>query len=204
MKELEKTLILLKNFLSQYVLICNEKTNLLEKIVYEYSHKLHIDFSKETLKEFLGELKSKLNSENEFRAAFTNLGYSNHRELYKEYNTSSKKACQHVLLEYELFIANINDFSCTNFSIEHIKPDCEGGKAYLIGNMIPLLGNKNRNLAQKPYKDKISEYRKSTFTSVKNFLDRYEGDDWVDAKIENRARHLADRFFNEIWAMKVV
>lgn len=44
--KLEKYLLSIKNFLSIYIMICKEKTNAIESIIYKYAVELHLNFKK--------------------------------------------------------------------------------------------------------------------------------------------------------------
>ena len=52
-EKVEKYLLSIKNFLSIYVVVCKEKTNTLENIIYDYALLLHKNFTKELMDDFI-------------------------------------------------------------------------------------------------------------------------------------------------------
>lgn len=203
-KDLEKTMIFIKNFLSKYTIICKTRSNIIEATLHKYECKLHKNFDIKTLKEFLQELNKKQPAESNFIAEFTKLGYTKHKDLYSKKNINlDKDACQHVLLEYEIFTAKITDYILTEFSIEHIKADSEGGEAYSIGNMIPLPENKNNNLGKADTATKMKAYEDSNFMSTKKFFNGYNHKIWNDQSIKNRTDHMAKEIYEKVWACKI-
>ena len=70
----------------------------------------------------------------------------------------NKQKCQYILREYELNLQENDDNVVSSFSIEHIKDDCTGGNACVIGNLVPLTKAKNNNLSGKPLSQKKETY----------------------------------------------
>ena len=66
--------------------------------------------------------------------------------------------------------------------------------------MLPLVTRLNKKLDNSDVCDKISEYKKSPFVSVSEFVDLYERNNvWNVERIKKRSEKLAKRFINEIW-----
>ena len=135
-----------------------------------------------------------------FCQQFYKIGFSKHKDKYPELSDNSKKRCQHIIREFELHTAGIEDGVLPTFTIEHIKADSQGGKACYIGNMLPLLQRENKNLNDKNFDEKIVVYRSSCFKSTTKFASRY--DSWSDKDIDSRSVHLAKTLFENVWQQK--
>lgn len=201
-KELELAMLKIKNFISIYVLVCKNKTNTLEKTIYEYSCKLSKDFNKTILDEFLCELSGKSPSKDEFCECFIKIKYASNREQRKKLKYNNKKEIYYILKELEFFEAEIKDYTLSDFTIEHIKDNCEGGESSSIGNMVSLIGNKNNKLSGKKYKQKLAVYKDSGFKNARNFYENYKNKEWNDYLIRERAQKMSEKFHDYIWTFK--
>ena len=202
-EKVEKYLLSIKNFLSIYVLVCKEKTNAIESIIYKYALDLHLNFTKELMDKFIDELFRKTD-EQKFIAAFSHLTFSNQQKNHPEMKHNARKECRHILKEYELYLAQIDDCVLTKFSIEHILPDSTNDiSVCFIGNLIPLVNRINKKLKDAPVNKKINKYKETNFSSVKEFVDNYNDTGiWNAELIEARTKRLADMFWKKIWIKK--
>ena len=202
-EKVEKYLANIKNFLSIFVVVCKEKTNAIEKCIYEYSFKLHKDFSKETMDEFINILFDKINKD-KFLSSFSQLTFSNNKK-HTNIKRNARKECKFILQEYEIYLSKIDDSRLTKFTVEHIMQDSKDlDEVCLIGNMIPLVKRLNNKLKDASVNEKISEYKKSPFVSVKEFVDDYEKTHkWTKEDIKRRTEYMAKTFLKNIWIKRV-
>ena len=202
-EKVEKYLLSIKNFLSVHVLICKEKTNTIESIIYDYAIKLHLNFSKELMDSFIDKLFEKTDKE-KFLAAFSQLTFSNQQKKHPEMKRNAKKECRHILQEYEFHLAKIDDCVLTKFTIEHILPDSiNDDSVCYVGNLIPLVKRINKKLKDSPVSEKVKKYSETNFSSVKEFVDSYSNTNVWDAEsIKARTFTLANAFWKEIWIKK--
>ncbi|MBQ9531411.1 MAG: DUF262 domain-containing protein [Eubacterium sp.] len=199
-KVLEDTIIKIKNFLSVFVVVCQQKTNKIEDIIYNSAKTLHCGFTRETLNAFITSLFEKKPTYEMFMTSLGQINYSNKKELYDGDYKPSKKHCEYILREMELFLSHSDDYVLTKFTIEHIKPDSQGGKANLVGNMIPLAKALNKNAKDKSVKEKISYYEKSTFALTHAFIERYKQvGKWDDSNVEETIDYYGKMLYRTIW-----
>ncbi len=199
-------LIKLKNFLSIFVCIMEKKTNEIEDKIYEYSHLLTQNFEKEKLNElfsFFGE-KISIIDKSTFVNKFSRFIFTKQpkKHIVDEYKLNKGK-CQYILKEYELYLQQNDDYTISTFSIEHIKDDCLGGKACLLGNLIPFPKGKNNKLSGKSMEQKIEKYKKSCYLSAQKVAINKNIVNWDDEAIENRTKYLAEEFFEQVWQYSI-
>lgn len=205
-RELEKVLVTLKNFICVSVIICENKTNSYTKLIADYAYKLHNDFTKNIVEAFFDELYKNIPNEKTFTNKFMQLAYSKFAEKYNDIKLDKGKKIRLVLLENE--IQNTGEYNIPKFTIEHIKNDCEGGEACYIGNLIPLTKKNNNKLGSASYEEKIIIYDKSMFTLpkeiAKELQENYKSNSeyWNDDMINKRTKKLIKKFYNEIWIRK--
>lgn len=199
-KKLEKYLLSIKNFLSIHIVVCKEKTNTIENIIYKYALDLHLNFSKELMDDFIDELFNKTDKD-KFVSAFSQLTFSNQHKKHPEIKHNARKECRHILQEYELYLAKIDDCVLTKFTIEHILPDSTNCcSACYIGNLIPLVKRINNNFKDAPVDQKINKYKEINFCSVKEFVNLYNNTQtWNEKTIKERTNNLANIFWKNIW-----
>lgn len=105
-----------------------------------------------------------------------------------------------------------------DYSIEHIRAKRNainsGGSEYLIGNLVVLEKAINNDLGDIEVAEKLSEYKKSSYPQMKEFLVKgrrkhsnfyrkshlmeWDKNDFGIQDIENRGRYLADSFYSKI------
>ena len=200
--KLLKSMTLIKNFFSIFVCILERKTNELEDKIYEYAHKITEKEDGNLIDELITFLKVKYSNiaEDEFSQAFCKFSYSKFPDEYCDFKINKQK-CQYILREYELNLQENDDNVVSSFSIEHIKDDCTGGNACVIGNLVPLTKAKNNNLSGKPLSQKKETYATSCFLSTRKVTENPNFDNWDDAAIVNRTQHMAKEFYEKIWKL---
>lgn len=200
--KLLKSLTLIKNFFSIFVCILERKTNELEDKIYEYAHEIMEKGDGALIDELITFLKVKYSSisEDEFTQAFCKFSYSKFPDKYCDFKINKQK-CQYILREYELNLQENDDNVVSSFSIEHIKDDCKGGSACVIGNLVPLPKAKNNNLSGKPLSQKKEKYAASCFLSTRKVAENPNFANWDDAAIINRTQYMAKEFYEKIWKL---
>lgn len=204
-KNIEKTMNSIKNFLSIYLVICKEKTNRLEKIIYKYAKEINESYSLSLVKEFLDALYDELPNKDTFTERFKRLSYSKNPEWYPNINVNNKKEITHVLTELEIYHTTDDKKVPKQFTLEHVKDDSEKGNACYIGNIIPLSSKDNKAANGKDIKGKLEIYSRSSYAVAKNMKDRIikhfnsNGEYWNDVHIKGNTERLANLFFNNIW-----
>lgn len=193
-----KSMCRIVKFFSVYVCICGIKTNTLEELIYVNALELQKDFSVDKLNNFLNSLEEKRPNLNDFIVSFTHLAYAKHKELYTNVAMNKKKV-KYILREYEMYLQDNGNYSVSDFSIEHIKDDKNGGKACYIGNLIILPPRKNNKLSGKSMSEKQKVYEKSSFSLTRKFSQHSQIMSWDDANIQKRSEALAKEFYNIIW-----
>ena len=202
-EKLEKYMVSIKNFLSIYVLICKEKTNTLESIIYEYASELHKHFTNSLAKEFIAKLFEKVSRE-KFSTSFSQLTFSN-RQTQHNLIRNARKEARYILFEYEIYLSRIDDYTLTKFTIEHILADSQPENfVCYIGNLIPLVKALNKKIKDAVVEDKLIYYGKSAFSSTSEFLTMYDRNkEWGEKEILHRTNQLANCFFDNIWNKKI-
>ena len=144
------------------------------------------------VRDFEEELRRKIPSEQFFRTAFQNIGYSNHVSFFN--TETKKKKVQIVLRLLEEHCGNKNHE--IEFTIEHILPDSQSEENARIGNLLPLENDLNQRCKDKPLTEKMEIYKESTLHSVRRFLQTREKK--PDFDLEDRTKRLARLFYDEI------
>ena len=74
---------------------------------------------------------------------------------------------------------------------------------FLTGEMLELMAEGvNNSIGDDLFADKISQYKKSNFVSVKKFVERYGSKaEWTEQDIDARATHMAELAYNKIWSI---
>lgn len=211
-KNYNKTLLWIKSYLARYVVVFGQRTNAIDPVIKTSAEELGqsgLNFRKikEIINKTKEELISKLPKDKEFQSEFLAIMvHSRHKEKYSDYKLSSKNtnACRFALEELEIAEGAIEDYKVSKFSIEHIKKDSDGGKACLLGNLIPLQPRKNNNLGDKDPIGKIETYKNSAYRTanmVGVFIESNKNS-WDDDAIEERSKNLAKRFDTVIWRLR--
>lgn len=209
-KYYENTLLWLKNYFAWYVVVFGQRTNAIDTIIKKATFDLQAITQRKDAKITITGIKQnlidKLPKDKVFVEEFqSTMFFTNHKDLYPKYSYTSKNktACQFALGEYEIAMGKIEDCIVSKFSIEHVKNDCEGGEACLIGNLVPLQSRRNNALSSKPISDKLSVYKQSTYRAAIDLSEYIEqnGSQWDDNSIKAYSKKLARIFETTIWAL---
>ncbi len=143
-------------------------------------------------------MRRKLPTVETFIRIFSELGYSNHYEYYKD---STKK--NQVLIALELIESHLSPgFSCENVTIEHLHPDCDSKENATIGNLTLLEEPINQKCDRLPFSDKLSLYGDSNFRMTRRIQQHYSSDP-NKFNIESRARVMAKMIYRDIFRFKI-
>ena len=191
----------LQNFYFAYGIICGGKSNALDDTVTDYAKKIETEDAKAGIIDFIKKLRTYYPPYSQFLTAFKLVGYS---QKVKSYKTPAKKHdVQYILRALENYWqAKNNELSVQTFTIEHI--GCDNGEEShcRIGNLLPLAAGVNNSIGDDLFVDKISQYKKSNFVSVKKFVERYGSKTkWTEQDIDARATHMAELAYNIIWSI---
>lgn len=197
----EKFFLFLQNFYFAYGVICGGKSNALDDTVTDYAKKIETEDAKAGIIDFIKKLRTYYPPYSQFLTAFKLVGYS---QKVKSYKTPAKKHdVQYILRALENYWqAKNNELSVQTFTIEHI--GCDNGEEShcRIGNLLPLAAGVNNSIGDDLFVDKISQYKKSNFVSVKKFVERYGSKtEWTEQDIDARATHMAELAYNIIWSI---
>lgn len=188
----------LRNFFICFTIIASEKSNKLTEIVEKYAPMLENHPSKENLDLFKDAMRHKLPTLETFTRIFSELGYSNHYEYYKD---SAKK--NQVLVALELIESHLSPgFSYEDVTIEHLNPDCESRENATIGNLTLLEESINQKCGSLPFRDKLPLYGDSNFRMTREIQKRYSSDP-DKFNIESRAKAMAQMIYSNIFRFKI-
>lgn len=177
------------SFFVCYNIIGEEKSNKLEDTIYKYAPIIENNFSDEELDRFVDSLKKKTPTLKTFTEKFRTLGWSNHYDFYRD--PKQKERVKIVLEQLESYFSK-TDF-IDDFTIEHIFPDSQDTTNALIGNLIPLEENLNKNCKDKPFADKLPYYAQSKYKLARNISARYK-----DFDVDKRMDYMAKAIYKEI------
>lgn len=197
----EQFFVFMQNFYFAYGVVCGGKSNTLDDIVTDFSRQIETGDAKAGIIEFVKKLRTYYPPYAQFMTAFLILGYSN---KVKSYRTPAKKHdVQYILKGFENYWqSKNNELSVQTFTIEHV--GCDNGEEShcRIGNLLPLAEGVNNSIGNDCFADKIQQYNKSNFVSEKKFLERYgTKTDWTAKDIDERAKHMAELAYNDIWSI---
>ncbi len=200
-RELINTLKFLQNFFFIFTVICQNRPNKTEKIVYNFSKRIENEYSKDLIQEMKNKFLELFPNFDTFQNYFINIGYSKKNKNF--YSNNQKREIRYILTKIEDHLQS-DELRVNNFSIEHIKPDSVSEDICAkIGNLLPLKEkiNNQANILSLP--QKIEIYKKSDLRMVNNFIERYENKkEWTNDLIESRGKYLAKIAYNEIWKLK--
>lgn len=164
----EQTIKYIYNFYVCYNIIGEERSNKLQDVVVKYARMLEDEYHNNTLFDFAQSLKNKLPSFVWFSNAFSNLGWSNHTDIFS--GEKNKTRAQIVLEIIEMYVSQ--RFSIDDYTIEHILPDSSGELSAHIGNLIPLEKALNDRCGAKSLAEKLQIYSESNFRSARGISER--------------------------------
>lgn len=200
-KMAEKFFLFLQNFYFAYGVICGGKSNALDDTVTDYAKKIENEDAKAGIIDFVKKLRTYYPPYSQFLTTFKLVGYS---QKVKSYKTPAKKHnVQYILRALENYWqAKNNELSVQTFTIEHIGCDNDEESHCRIGNLLPLAEGVNNRIGDDLFVNKISQYKKSNFVSVRKFVERYGAKtEWTEQDIDARAIHIAELAYNKIWSI---
>lgn len=192
-EDMTKVMKCIQYFFVCYNLISKETSNKISEGIQKYAYQLENMYSREILKEFLKHLKDRLPTKAEFRNTFKLIGYSNHSEFYHDNKNRQRVVMALTILEQ----IKSGRVEVPEFTIEHILPDSVDRGNAMIGNLVPLEADLNRQCDDKSLTDKFVIYNSSNFTTARNVANRYGGDEG-SFNIATRSNRMADELYNEI------
>lgn len=188
----------LRNFFICFTIIASEKSNKLTEIVEKYAPILENHPYKENLDSFKDAMRRKLPTLETFTRIFTELGYSNHYEYYKD---STKKS--QVLVALELIESHLSPgFSYEDVTIEHLNSNCESRENATIGNLTLLEESINKKCNRMPFCDKLPLYGDSNFRMTRRIQKRYSSNPNTH-NIEARGKAMAKMIYREIFRFEI-
>lgn len=192
-KSYNNTINFLYNFFICYSIIGEAASNKITDIVNKYADVIENEYSDDKIRNLIDGLKAKLPSEEMFVNSFKNLGWSHHNNIYEgQKNKEKVKIVLEVLERYN------NGRISNDYTIEHIYPDCGDQKNGQIGNLIPLEKRLNEKCKDKDISDKKLIYSQSSFITARNFVQRYEHQNFDPDK---RTIFLAKLFYEKILSL---
>ena len=170
--------------------VCSERPSGLEQRYSSYARKLRLVTSKQEsvqcVRELITALQSSLPSYEKFKMSFEEIYFTSQ-------NTKNKKVVQYILKKLESYEQGTEEMIPVSFSIEHILPDSTRSDVVgMMGNLLPLGVEKNNNMDDKPFVDKVNIYKISQYQSTKVFAEEHKNMTvWDDEKIINRTEKIA-------------
>lgn len=181
----------INSLIEKSVIDRSREKNLIECIKFFYDSIIENEYSDAEVNNFVESLKKKTPTIKTFTEKFSLLGWSNHYDFYRD--SKNKERVKTVLELLESHFSGI-DF-IDDFTIEHILPDSQDNTNCLIGNLIPLEANYNKNCMDKDLVEKLPYYAKSKFKLAKKIAERYK-DKSFDPNV--RMEYMAKTIYNEI------
>ncbi len=197
--------------------IVDKVGNEVEKFYADIAKDFFVGNFMELAEIFENQLVSKLTTEEEFVANFSQLSYVSTPKalihyVFDRFNNYKLKETQRVPIfsPDPIFIRR-------NFNIDHILPQSvrskEGTDDFTlenldnIGNLLVMSRHSNSGFQDMSPLEKIKELEKAEhsgrFVYIKEFLDKYKTkmDDWKGGDIVSRAEQMGEQGYEEVWAL---
>ena len=179
------------SFFVCYNIIGEEKSNKLEDTIYKYAPIIENDYSDIELANFIDSLKKKTPTLKTFEEKFRLLGWSNHYDFYRD--SKNKERVKTVLELLESYYTGVDYID--DFTLEHIFPDSQDTSNALIGNIIPLEENYNKNCKDKTFVEKLQYYAHSRFKLARNIAEKYDNKEF---DVNVRMKYMAETIYKDI------
>lgn len=194
-KELINIIQYIEKFHFAYNAVCSKRSNTLEGIYSKFAIEIRKCNDKAEVKELIknlliNKLEYLFPSYEEFEEKFINLTYSN-----KTPTPNNAKTKYAVYMLYGVEEGKDYVLFPEDGSIEHIIPESYDDYSNNIGNLIALEKTINNDCDNLNFQDKIKKYHDSKYECVSKFVNN--NDDWTQEKIENRAKEMANKLYNE-------
>ncbi len=180
----------------RYSVIGKHQTNIMDKIYNKAAIEVYKNKSTMNVTTILNNIKELYISDDDFKNSFEG-------KTFNTNNNNHKKQARYTLYKLEGQIENGNKYDYLNDSgtIEHILPENLTGdwetifsedehirNVYKLGNLSLLESNKNRDIADKAFKEKKLVYAKSKYV-ITNTIDAFE---WNISTLKSRQSKLAN------------
>ena len=197
LKILKRCLNFLERFHFVFSAICSERPSGLERKYSKYANKLFNELDKSKMSsivnEFIEEMKKSIPLYEHFYEDFNKLWYTKEK-------TDDKKKIQYIFNKIEMKKLSTNELSIEDLSLEHILSQSTGGEDIgLIGNLLPLSSELNRECEDKNFTQKKEIYKRSNFKTVQEFCEKHKSkQEWKSEDIKKRTEQLANIMYHEI------
>lgn len=179
----------IQTFYVCFSIVTGETSNRLTDIIDKSAPAIEADCKPEMIANLKKSLKDSLPDLDSFIKIFSQLGYSNHNKAYRDSSKRLKSTAVLNLVECQVNPEVIHGSA----TIEHLRPDSDGGTNWCIGNLTLLDSKSNGALKDKPLKEKIPYYKKSGYAITRNFAERYSEGDFDPMK---RAAYMAKLIYS--------
>lgn len=190
--ELKKCLVYMENFHFSYNAIGSLAANRIEPIYTKYAILLNKATTKQEVNKCVDELKERLSD--------IYIPYSDFQEKFIALSFSKKNVTSNIKAKYAIQKLNMyyqgKEIYDDELSIEHIASENENKENTNIGNLIALEVSLNQDARDLSYTEKKDIYRKSKYTCMQKFIDKYEV--WDESKFNERAIALSEVYYTKI------
>ncbi|MDP4539694.1 DUF262 domain-containing HNH endonuclease family protein [Qipengyuania sp. DY56-A-20] len=201
-EEFVKLLKLISIISFRYNVISDLNTNTLEPIYHEGAKNI-LDGSSTRASDSARDLRRIYVGDDKFKSDFSSFSVSG--------SGQSKKLVRYILAKLESHVSGIpRDPETDSGSIEHILPENPSQdwtimfpeelweqSIYRVGNLTLLEVNKNRDIGNKPYGEKVLVYPTSQYRLTQKVAE-YAPEDWTPARLNARQISMANRAL-QIW-----
>lgn len=202
-KQTEDMFIFLRNFTFAYTVVMGGLSNALNDWVIKTAHNIYLCHDTDSINIAKGEMRKYYPSQEEFKHAFFNLGFSNKNPKYS--GTNNRKRMKYIHHEYEKYLQATNELSVNldSCNMEHIMNDSEEDDITArVGNILLISERINENMGSDDFALKKERMKNSNLISVKKFLERYgESDTYGQEQITKRTEALANLAYTVIWKL---
>lgn len=193
-KNFKKILLFLEHYHFIFTAVCSCRPSGLERRYSSYARNLRNCSSKEETAREINNLivDMSLPDYNVFETHFLELRFCSSQE-------KDKKLIQYIMRKVERYYSG-EELKPNSFTIEHILPEStQADYVGMVGNLLPLGAKLNEKLADKAFSDKLSGYKQSQYTTVKEFIEEFkECSIWDESSIISRTKELANLLYDNI------
>ncbi len=195
-KNYKKILTYLEHYHFIFTAVCSSRPSGLERRYSSYARKLREctdkNQSADCINSLIDDLKESLPEYSGFESKFKLITYTSRQE-------KDKKLVQYILKKIEVNYAT-DELKPNSFTIEHIIPESTAiAVVGEIGNLLPMGENLNNVLENKDFSQKIIQYQKSQYATVKQFVQKYSNlNQWTDEMVQMRTIEIAKILYENI------
>ena len=191
----------MENFHVQFTAVTSQRTGGGTAFMYALSARQLLeaqskDERAQVIKEFVGKLRDRVPSYDEFEAAFAEIRFTDD-------NTRQRQLVRYLLRRIDEYLRTGTPPNYDVMTIEHLAPQKPLSNATatpdavgMMGNLLLVTEELNKNLANKAFGEKIKILKKSDVLlddSLKN------ASKWDDSTIENRSKALAKLCYEKVF-----